>query len=295
MCKSKILLTVKEFPKSACFHLFLAGIILTSIFTSTSLAVAQGNLMVIPKRVVFEGTKKSQEIILGNTGNDTAKYVVSIVQYRMKSDGTYEKITEPDPGQFFADKYLRFFPRTVTLLPKESQTIKMQLVKTDKLEPGEYRSHIYFTSVPNQKALGEKDILPKDTAALSVQLFPQFGITIPVIIRVGPSTAKVSLSDLSLEKVNDSVQKLSMIFTRSGNFSVYGDIMVNYISPQGQTIAVGMAKGFAVYTPNLTRQFQLTIKKIAGVDFNSGKLKVSYVPQSDVKSGKLAEAEIQLH
>ena len=170
----------------------------------------------------------------------------------------------------------------------------MQLVKTDKLEAGEYRSHIYFTSVPNQKALGAKDELPKDTAALSVQLIPQFGITIPVLIRVGQSTTKVNISDLSLEKVNDSIQKLYMIFNRSGNFSVYGDIEVNYISPQGKSITVGFAKGFAVYTPNPVRQFQLNLKKTSGVDFHSGKLKVSYVPQSDVKAGKFAEAELVL-
>jgi hypothetical protein len=294
MYKEKLFTSVKEQVNSVWIIGILTGLIISTIFFSGTL-FAQGNLLVMPKRVVFEGGKKSQELILANTGNDTAKYVVSIVQIRMKKDGTFENIQEPDSGQYFADKYLRFFPRTVTLLPKESQTIKMQLVKADKLAPGEYRSHIYFRSVAKEQPLGEKTLPPKDSSAVSVQLIPVFGITIPAIIRIGPSTAKVDISNLSIEKVNDSTQLLRMNFNRSGNFSVYGDIEVNYVSPQGKTTSVGFAKGLGVYTPNKIREFHITLRKTGPVDFHSGKLIVSYVAQSDVKAGKLAEAELQLH
>ena len=45
---------------------------------------AQGDLRVYPKRIVFEGAKKSQELNLANSGKDTARYVLSVVQIRMK-------------------------------------------------------------------------------------------------------------------------------------------------------------------------------------------------------------------
>ena len=70
-------------------------------------AFAQGDLMIYPKRIVFEGAKRSQEINLANSGKDTARYVLSVVQIRMKEDGSFEQITEPDPGQVFADKFFR--------------------------------------------------------------------------------------------------------------------------------------------------------------------------------------------
>ena len=38
-----------------------------------------------------------------------------------------------------------------------------------------------------------------DTTTISVTLTPIFGITIPVIIRNGESTAKVTLSDLAFQ------------------------------------------------------------------------------------------------
>ena len=62
---------------------------------------AQGNLLITPRRVVFEGTKRSQELNLANTGKDTAKYNVSILQYRMKEDGSFQEITTPDEGAKF--------------------------------------------------------------------------------------------------------------------------------------------------------------------------------------------------
>ena len=120
----------------------------------TSNLEAQGNLLITPRRVVFEGTKKNEELNLANTGSDTATFNVSMVQYRMKEDGAFEEIKEPDPGQNFADKYVRFFPRSVTLAPNESQVVKMQLYRTTELQPGEYRSHVYFRAVPKVTALG---------------------------------------------------------------------------------------------------------------------------------------------
>jgi P pilus assembly chaperone PapD len=254
----------------------------------------QGNLLITPRRVVFEGSKRSMDLNLANTGQDTATYSISLVQIRMKDDGGFETITEPDPGQHFADSYLRFFPRSVTLGPNEAQVVKVQLTKTNELKDGEYRSHFYFRAVPKQKPLGEEDKL-KDTTTISIKLTPIFGITIPVIIRVGESTTKVTLSELALQTVNDTVPRFSMAFNRSGNMSVYGDLAVDYISTQGKITRVGIANGVAVYTPNTIRRFQLNLDKLPGVDYKSGTLRVIFSAPSDVKPVRYAEAELALH
>ena len=72
---------------------------------------AQGDLLIMPKRVMFEGAKRSEDLNLANIGRDSATYVISIVQIRMKEDGTFERIAVPDSGQNFSDKNIRFFPR----------------------------------------------------------------------------------------------------------------------------------------------------------------------------------------
>lgn len=289
------LIRLRKLPayfKSAPFMLSLVFISGFLLFLNSEIS-AQGNLLITPRRVLFEGSKRSLDLNLANTGQDTATYAVSLVQIRMKEDGGFETITEPDPNQLFADKYIRFFPRTVTLGPNEAQVVKVQVTRASELTPGEYRSHFYFRAIPNAKPLGEKEIV-RDTNAISVKLTPVFGITIPVIIRVGESTAKVTLSDLAFEIVNDTIPRIKFFFKRTGNMSVYGDITVDYISSQGKLSRVGIANGIAVYTPNGSRQFQLNLSKLPGVDYKNGTLRLIYSSSSDVKPVRLAEAELSL-
>jgi P pilus assembly chaperone PapD len=270
---------------------FTSSLVLFLVIFSSA-AMAQGNLLITPRRVVFDGQKKSQELNLANTGKDTAKYVISFVQIRMKEDGSFETITEPDPGQNFADKFLRFFPRMVTLGPNEAQVIKIQLTKTGDLQPGEYRSHIYFRAVPDEKPLGEE--APKDTTTIAVKLTPIFGITIPVIIRVGPSDTKVSLSDISLDTQNDSQPKIRFAINRTGNMSVYGDISVEYIAQDGKITPAGSIKGIAVYTPNMIRRVWIDVNKTAAINYHTGKFRITLTTPTDEKSVKLAESVLSL-
>jgi P pilus assembly chaperone PapD len=273
--------------------MIIAGFLVQALFNPETIS-AQGDLLITPRRVVFEGSKRSMDLNLANTGKDTAVYAISLIQIRMKEDGGFETITEPDPDQRFADRYIRFFPRTVTLAPNEAQTVKVQLIRSNELTAGEYRSHFYFRSVPRTSPIGEEEP-QRDTTTISVRLIPVFGITIPSIIRVGESTTKVTLNDLSLSVVNDTITILDLAFQRTGNMSVYGDLAVDHISPQGKVTRVGVANGIAVYTPNKTRKFKLTLNKVQGVDFTSGKIRVTYSASSDVKPLKYAEAEVALH
>jgi len=271
---------------------FLCGLIAFAFLIPVNTS-AQGNLLVTPRRVVFDGTKRSIDLNLANIGKDTATYAISLVQIRMKEDGGFETITISDPGQNFADQNLRFFPRSVTLPPNEAQVVKVQLVRASQLAAGEYRSHFYFRAVPKIRPLGEEETV-KDSTTISVRLTPIFGITIPAIIRVGESNTKVTLSDLALDIAEDTTPNLRLKFNRTGNFSVYGDLAVDHVSPQGTVTRVGAANGIAVYTPNTARRFQFNLNKVPGVDFRSGKLLVRFSASSDVKPAKFAEAELLL-
>jgi hypothetical protein len=291
--------TINSISKSPHFRMvksiitFIAGLLI-SIIISREDILAQGDLLITPRRVVFEGSKRSMDLNLANTGKDTATYAISLMQIRMKEDGGFETITDPDPGQRFADRFIRFFPRSVTLGPNEAQAVKIQLIRSNELEPGEYRSHFYFRSIPKMSPLGEKE-KAKDTTTISVMLTPVFGITIPAIIRVGESTARVAFSDLSFEMADDTIPRFTLVFNRSGNMSVFGDITVDYISTLGKITRVGMANGVAVYTPNTKRRFQFNLNRVPGVDFRTGTLRVIYTASSDVKPVRLAEAELPLN
>lgn len=276
-------------PKAIIF----IGFFIPLFFAISIQIQAQGNLLVTPRRVVFDGKKKIQELNLANTGKDTARYVISIMDIRMKEDGSFEQITEPDSGQHFAGNQLRIFPRSVVLAPNEAQVIKVQVAKSDQLEPGEYRSHIYFRAVPSKKPLGESET-PDNSREIAVRLTPVFGISIPVIIRAGQSDTKVNISDVSLEWSDPKAPRVNLKFNRAGNMSVYGDLTVTHISPKGKTTQVTSVKGIAVYTPNTARWFRTDLDKNSGIDYHSGKLHIIFKNQKDAGSDILADMEMEL-
>lgn len=253
---------------------------------------AQGDLLISPNRVVFEGRKQKAELNLINTGKETTTYTVSFVQRRMKEDGSFESIEEPDPGQMFASPYLRIYPRQVTLQPGEAQVVMVQCTRTPDMPDGEYRSHLYFRSEKNYTPLGKE---PIDTSrTLSVQLIPVFGMSIPVIIRSGEVSINTSLSDLKFENKEDAPY-ISFTINRTGNISVYGNLSVEYIPKQGKPIAVGLVRGVAVYTNINYRFVSIKLNKSEGTIFNGSRLKVRYTTQDDAKKQAIyAEAELEL-
>ncbi len=275
------------FMKRISFVLLL--LLLLPVFTE-----AQGDLLITPRRVVFEGNNQREEITLANTGQDTASYSISFIQYYMNDDGSFEEVTDPKPGQIFADSYLRYFPRSVELAPGESQVVRMQVRRKPNMAEGEYRSHLYFRAVPDEKPLGEND-LKVDSTSIGIKLTPIFGISIPIILRIGKLSASVTLSDLKMEKKADTPPRLSLVFNRSGNRSVYGDLNVYYISPEGEEVSVGIVRGIAVYTPNTVRRFSLQLNIPEGVDISAGKLRVKYTSSNEAESKVYDEKELILN
>jgi len=265
------------------------SVFLLIFFLFSTTGFAQGDLMIMPKRLVFDGSQRSQEISLANTGSDSATYAISIIQYKMTESGSFEEVTEPEEGQRFATDFLRYYPRQVVLGPNEAQTVRMQLTRTGNLEQGEYRSHIYFRAVEKQIALGEED--QNEAEGISINIKTVFGISIPVIIREGTSTTAIELSGLELDRDPEN-PLLSLVINRTGNMSVYGEISVEHISPEGLKTEIGKVKGLAVYTPNTKREFSFKLQNTETVDLNKGKLNITY----KTEEGKvLGESQFNLN
>jgi hypothetical protein len=271
--------------------------------TKTTLAVAlilfsffcnaQGNLQINPKRILFDGSRKSFPVNIANIGQDTVRYSASFVEIRMKEDGAFEQITDADPGQRFASAYLRYYPKEFVLAPKEAQTIKVELKRNLKLEAGEYRSHLLFHATEEEKPLEapktETKVVP---ANLNIKLRPVFGITIPVIVQVGTSNTKVSITDASFNMVHDTLPRLRVTFERTGNMSVYGDIKVFLLTSSGKKRQVAAVNGFGIYVPNNKRHFNINLDRARDNNYKTGKLYVLYETQSQKDPVKLAEREL---
>jgi hypothetical protein len=277
----------------SCFMKRILLVMLISTLGFSNSSHAQGDLLITPGRVVFEGNRQKQEIDLVNIGGDTTTYSISFVQRNMREDGSFVTVEKTDSGQMFADPYLRIFPRQVTLAPGEAQVIMLQCRRKPNMAAGEYRSHLYFRSEKDYKPLGGVNSL-KDTTALSVQLTPIFGMSIPVIIRSGLVNASSTLSDLELGRWQDTIQTLKLTINRTGNISIYGDITVEYIPLQGKPYQVGIIAGIGVYTCINKRNIVVKIKNAPGQLLKNGKLKVQYVSNGESKRVVYAENELEI-
>lgn len=269
-----------------CFSLLLC------LFCFSFTALAQGDLLITPKRIVFDGSKRVEEINLANIGKDTATYSISFVQYKMDENGRFENISDEDTTVKFAHKNLRFFPRTVTLGPNEAQSVKVQLLKANELSTGEYRSHLYFRAMPTTRALGEEEKQNADSN-ISVKITPVFGISIPVIIRMGETTVSSSFSNARIVWDKSGEAALDIALNRTGNISSYGDITVNYIAPDNKATQIVYMRGLAVYLPNSKRNLHLPLAKPPGIDYKSGRLQIIFTDQAP-RPQLLCQAELSL-
>jgi hypothetical protein len=269
--------------------MILLGFLLGTGFQAHS----QGHLLITPKRVVFEGGMQRAELNLMNTGSDTARYSISFRQYNMAEEGNLVLIEKPDTARMPSEPYLRIFPRQVVLPPGESQAVMLQCRRPAGMLPGEYRSHLWFRKEANYRELGkEQPIL--DSTRLSVSLTAVFGMTIPVIIRTGEVHAGATLSDLRLENPQDSVPQLKFLINRTGNISVYGNLVADFIPSHGKPYQIGILKGVGVYTNLNRRSVSMKLKNTTGAPLADGKIVVRYTSPDDVKYELQAEERLDL-
>ena len=93
-------------------------LLLTVIFLFVSIPIfAQGDLSVVPRRVIFDNfNKRSETLYLTNRGSDSATYNISYLNYELDEYGQFREVPE-DSVENPASKNFRVFPRRVTLAP----------------------------------------------------------------------------------------------------------------------------------------------------------------------------------
>ena len=251
---------------------------------------AQGNLIIHPKRIVFDGKKKIEKLVLSNSGKDSAVYNISFIEYKMNEDGELLSVEKEEDNLRFATPYVRLYPRIVKLGPNESQILKVQMYNTEHIADGEYRSHLYFRAEQEKTALGTATEAKE--ALVSVKLEAIFGISIACIIRKGEDKTYLSISDISYSKSKDQENFLAFKLNRTGNMSAYGDFVVNYIAPSNKVYEVGTVKGIGLYLPGTARTMKVTLNTPSNVDFKGGSFNVVFTENESKKI--LAEANLNL-
>lgn len=264
-----------------------------SLAMLTSLSAAAADLMLHPTRVVFERNQRAAQVELVNNSSRTLTYRIALVERRMSETGEFTKADPPLPDERFAAPMLRHSPRQVVLAPGASQTVRIMVRKPADLAPGEYRSHLQFSQVADVPP--KADAAEDDARALSIQLVPLIGASIPVIVRHGATAASATLAEPTLERsAPGGAPVLALQMRRTGNRSVYGDLVVNFTpAGGGEPRTIARASGVSVYAPNALRRVLIGLP--ADAVSSPGTLHIVYRERSEDGGRPIAETRLALH
>lgn len=246
-----------------------------------------GDLLVAPTRIVLDG-RKGAEIILNNIGEEPATYRVSVEFRRMNQDGGLDDVAQPTADDQTAADMIVYAPRRVTLAPHEPQAIRIAARAPQGLADGEYRVHLLFRAIPPATPVVQASANEPEKG-LRFQLTPVYGVTIPVIVRLGNLQATAGIANVHLDEKNGN-PAVSLDLSRSGKRSTFGEVRV---LKSGFKDPVAVQKAVAVYTEIGMRRVTVPVSP----DFKgalAGPVTVQYVETFDDGSHILAETQAVL-
>jgi hypothetical protein len=245
-----------------------------------------GDLLVAPTRLVLNGGR-SAEVILNNIGDEPATYRISAEFRRMMPDGSLEEVQNPTDSDKAARDMLIFAPRRVTLAPREPQSIRVAARPPKGLPDGEYRVHLLFRAIPPSTPVTQAANAP--AKGVSFKLTPVYGVTIPVIVRLGNLSVKAGISDVRLEQ-RDGKPMVALELSRSGSRSTFGEVRV---LKAGVKDPIALSRAVAVYTELNKREVLIPVDE----NFKgplAGPVTVQYVETYDDGSKTIAETRAVL-
>jgi P pilus assembly chaperone PapD len=253
---------------------------------STVAQAGVGDLLVAPTRIVLDG-RKGAEVILNNIGDEPATYRVSVQFRRMTEAGDLVDVTTPTDADKKAEDMIVYAPRKVTLAPHEPQAIRIVARAPQGLADGEYRVHMLFRAIPPATPV----VQPAGDAPKGVQfkLVPVYGVTIPVIVRLGNLQATAAIANVRLEK-KDGAPAIGFDLVRQGTRSTYGEVRV---LKAGVKDPIAMQKGVAVYTEVGKRHVSLLIPESSKAAA-AGPVTVEYIETFDDGTHLLAQTQAVL-
>lgn len=252
----------------------------------SSVQAGVGDLLVAPTRIVLDG-RKGTEIVLNNIGDAPATYRISVEFRRMTADGNLEDVTDPSPAEKAAADMIVYAPRRVTLAPHEPQSIRLTARPPQGIADGEYRVHLLFRAIPPSTPVTSNG--EEAGKGLRLQLIPVYGVTIPVIVRLGNLEATAGISNVELEK-KDGKAAISLDLSRSGSRSTFGEVLV--LKP-GVKDPIAIQKAVAVYTDVGTRKVTIPVDDSYKGDV-TGPVTVQYIETYRDGDEKIAETQAVL-
>ena len=228
--------------------------------------VGAANLNITPRRVIFEGSKRTEAVYVFNQGNATAVVDVALVDNVMLPSGEIVPVSSANEkgavasgplGRLHSARDLILAtPSRVVLAPGKGKTIRLRASLPDGTAPaGEYRTHLTVTTLPPASSGLTVDAAAAARGELSFAINTVFGISIPLIVRTGGPGATAAFGPFTLDHAMRPatdieparrIAVLAVPLRRMGAASVYGNIEVRSGTGRNAEL-IGLVRGLAVY------------------------------------------------
>jgi hypothetical protein len=260
-------------------------------------AFAQG-LVLAPTRIIFQPGERSAEVSITNKGARTAKFRIFFENKSFGRGGEVEVLTEERPGFKFADSMLRLSTREVTLKPGQEQIIRIMLRRNEDMTDGEYRSHFTVRAVIDSSQ-------PQSSVAMAagtndqgkefvVNLVPQYGIAIPVLIRQGTLDAELKVKKTELlPAVQGTAGRLGIDLEISGNRSLFANMLLVDKAKKGKDSQLFVMRNLSIYAPGNARYVLLDLNQKMMDAIKGGKVSL-FAQEVDPASGELLKEEMEI-
>lgn len=239
-------------------QMMLVGVIMMTVMP------VQADVMVSPLRVYLDDEQRTATVIMRNPSDGPRTYRLEWLEQRLSEDGVYIKYKEGEtPLHSPASPYLRLSPRQITVQPGTNQKVRVQLRPKPDMAPGEYRSHLLFSVVPE---LSE----PTSTSeidggeGMTLMLNMQMSVAIPVVVNYQvnevPEVKMVSVDTLPATAPGQTA-KLSVLLQRTGLAGSFGRVVVEMQLDENSSVErIGMVDNISLFADVSKRRVPVVLR-----------------------------------
>lgn len=248
--------------------IILAGALVAPLFFCPA-SPAQATVTITPTIVVIEGRERFADVNLINAQDKENSYAISWVYNSMvEGTGGYH-LSDKSITDFDLAKNLFYSPKRVTIEPKGLQKIRLALrLKEGPPAPGDYRAHLQIMQTSPPPVEGQAT--PNGEKKMSVGVSVNVGFSIPVIYRVGESSVRPVIGDVTtrIGEKSGKIEAVIPVTRTEGPYGVMGQMQVLYNGKQ-----VGLVRNANIFPEVKSRTFRIPLDVAA---LSGGALKIVY-------------------
>jgi hypothetical protein len=261
------------------------------------------SINITPRRITFDRLGRTAAVYIHNPGAASGNFNIELVDRLMLPDG--QLVPAADAASVAAYKpqldrlqsarpLLLVTPRRTSLQANAGQTIRVRVGAASNIAPGEYRTHLTVTGIPPADAgLTVDNAAAQSAGALSFRISSVLGISIPVIVRVGPIDVRATIGDATISQAaaapggGKPSATLDLILGRTGRNSLFGNIEVRSERDRGEPL--GLLRGIGVYTEIDNRRVSIPLSRMPAP---GERITINFVDDDTAPGKVLASARI---